>query len=98
MRIDRGKEGLTTSSAMMLLGYTKEAVVQIARKFHQKVMTLLLDRRRGEIKITKGVVEAARWNSRSGREVMIFLLKQRGKEVNITEEVVIGIAEDLDQE
>ncbi|KAK2600176.1 hypothetical protein QQS21_005121 [Conoideocrella luteorostrata] len=56
------------------------------------LMSLLLDRRGGEITITEGVVKTAARNWRSGKEIMALLLDHRGGEIAITEEVVKAAA------
>jgi formylmethanofuran dehydrogenase subunit D len=55
-------------------------------------MTLLLNQRGSEVKITEEVVKAAAGNWNKGKEVMALLLDQRGDEVKITEEVVKAAA------
>jgi hypothetical protein len=55
-------------------------------------MTLLLDRRGDDVKITDEVVKAAAGNERSGEEVMTLLLDRRGDDVKITDEVVKAAA------
>jgi len=52
------------------------------------VMALLLDRRGGDVLITKGAVKAAAGNGRSGKEIMALLLDRRGGDAPITEGVV----------
>jgi hypothetical protein len=44
-------------------------------------MTLLLDRRGVDVKITEAVVKAAARNEGSGKEVMTLLLSRRGSDV-----------------
>ena len=48
------------------------------------IMTLLLDRRGGDIPITERVVKAAAGNER-GKGIMTLLLNQRGGDVPITD-------------
>jgi hypothetical protein len=55
-------------------------------------MTLLLEQRGGEVKITEEVVTAAASNQGNGEVVMALPLEQQGGEVKITEEVVKGAA------
>ena len=52
---------------------TEKEVVRIAQS-SKEAMTLLLDRRGGDVPITEGVVQAAAGNNRSGQEMMTLLL------------------------
>ena len=52
----------------------EEEVVQVARSFGKKMLTLLLDLRRDNVPITERVVEAAVRNGGSGKEIMTLLL------------------------
>lgn len=71
---------------------TEEGAARIARSFDQEVITLLLDWREDDVKITEEVVKAAAGNEGWGEAVMALLLDQRGNEVKITEEVVKAAA------
>ncbi|WAO92355.1 HET domain-containing protein [Fusarium falciforme] len=62
---------------------TEEGMIRIARSFGQELMTLLLDWREDEVKITEEVVEAAARN-RSGKEVMALLLDRCGDGIIVT--------------
>ena len=56
----------------------------------EKVMTLLLDRRGADVRITEEVVRVIA--ERFDREVMTLLLDRPGADVQITEEVVKAAA------
>jgi hypothetical protein len=58
---------------------TEEVVAVIAERFDQDVVTLLLDRRGEDVRITEAVVKAAAENSFSGKEVMTVLLNQESR-------------------
>ena len=51
-------------------------------------MALLLDRRGGNVPITKGVLEAAAGNRKSGKEIMALLLDRRAGDILITKGVI----------
>ena len=72
-------------------------MAQIARKFDKEIMTLLLDRRGGDVPITEGVVKAAAGNCWSRKEIMALLLDRRGGDAP-TEGVVAQIARNFDKE
>ncbi|KAK3346892.1 heterokaryon incompatibility protein-domain-containing protein [Lasiosphaeria hispida] len=71
---------------------TEEGMVRIATSFDQQVMTLLLDQRGTEVKITEEVVKAAARNGSSGKEVMTLLLDQHGIEITVTPKLVETLA------
>ncbi|KAI4166568.1 MAG: hypothetical protein LQ343_007949, partial [Gyalolechia ehrenbergii] len=71
---------------------TDAIVRDIAATHRCTTMTLLLDRREADVQITEEVVQAAAWNSRSGKEIITLLLNRRGADVQITEEVVRAAA------
>jgi hypothetical protein len=48
------------------------------RERGKEIMILLLDRRGGDILITKGVVKAVAGNRERGKEIMTLLLNRRG--------------------
>jgi hypothetical protein len=54
----------------------------------EAMMTLLLDMRGRNIKITEAILEEAAANKQCGAAVLALLLKRRGNEIKITESVV----------
>ncbi|UKZ63248.1 uncharacterized protein TrAtP1_004476 [Trichoderma atroviride] len=54
----------------------------------EAMMTLLLDKRGRNIKITEGILESTVANRQCGRAVLALLLKRRGNKIRITESVV----------
>jgi hypothetical protein len=67
---------------------TEGMVSIIAGKFAEKAMSLLLDRRGGQITITEKVVEAAAGNCKNSKEVMALLLDRQGDQVSMTGGVI----------
>jgi hypothetical protein len=73
---------------------TKKAVQAAAanESCGQAIITLLLDRRGGDVTITEDVVRAVATNRSSGDVIMTLLLNRRGDEVKITAGVVRAVA------
>jgi alkylhydroperoxidase family enzyme len=70
---------------------TEEVVKVAARNINgERVMTLLLDRRGDDVRITEEVVKAAAMNSNEA--IMTLLMDRLGDDVQITEEVVKAAA------
>ena len=72
---------------------TEKEVVKIAQ-LSKEVMTLLLDRRGGNVPITEEVVMAVAGNRGNGKEIITLLLDRRGGDVLITKEIVKAAARD----
>ena len=70
---------------------TEKEVVKIIQS-PKEIMALLLDRRGGDVPITKAVVQAAIRNWTSGKEIITALLNRIGGDVLITEAVVRAAA------
>ncbi|PVH92905.1 hypothetical protein DM02DRAFT_698019 [Periconia macrospinosa] len=71
---------------------TERVVVEIARNFNEKVITLLLERNSGRVRVTEEVVKAAVANEWNGKDILILLLDQERGEVKVTEEIIKAAA------
>ncbi|TGO13444.1 hypothetical protein BTUL_0069g00110 [Botrytis tulipae] len=74
---------------------SEEDLITVGRLYDYKMMELLLELERDNVKVTEEVVKAAVGNRYDGYEVMKLLFEKRGEEITITEKVVTAAAGNL---
>lgn len=67
---------------------TESLVVELAGSFNTTHMTLLLELRGDDVRITEEVVKAAARNRTNGKQIMHLLLEQRAEAIDLTDRVI----------
>ncbi|KAF7874621.1 uncharacterized protein EAF02_008598 [Botrytis sinoallii] len=71
---------------------SEEDMIEVGKSSNQKMMKLVLDQEKKNLKITEDVMEAVVGNHDSGYEVMELLLAQGKENVKVTENLVKAVA------